>query len=710
MDRFFGYARVLSTGAPLSTASITVFVVGTANLAVIFDDNLAIPTPKANSFVADGNGFFFFYAAVGKYDVRIEGGASAEPPYTLGDVPIGDVHVQAHVLADSTALGADHTVSGLTVGHVLTALTATTAAFQSLPAGQTPDHDNLVGLSDDDHPQYPLLVGRGAGQDIAGGVAAAEDLTLRGTAHPTVGDIFLNPDGGNVGIGRTPSVVLDVQGLIQSRSGGVRFPDGTTQITAAGAGTPSTWTVVGDNIESANIGNVGIGVSGPFRKLAVSTSDFGPVILFQEDPSKACSIEMRVDGVRLGEIAAGSNGLSMMSGPSGPAGRHIGVTAQADGKVGINTLTPVVRGLHVYGPQTIDPLRVQSDTGFIPGIAFLEGGLDRGGVRGTPQRILLRSRFGPGISVDIGGRVGSGLDEETPQASFHIRGGNSGITGLDTVHLRVESPAGADPVVELWDSVPTRRAILEGTDTYFRLAAGTDNGGLLVDPSNGFVGVGPPASGVTGVPALPPRRLSAFSRAGEPLQVHLETESGGAAGIDFYEAGVRRSRYRATSTAVEIEDENGVVITIDQSNSRVGIGVAIPTEELDVAGDVHAASFPVSSDERFKKDVLPLTECLPRVRRLQGVTYRWNSFYRNELHRGGSFDGPMIGLIAQEVEAQFPELVRYWSGAGSGEETPGGCYRGLDYQRFAAVLIEAVKELAQQVDTLEDRLNESCSS
>ena len=155
MDRFFGYARILTTGAPLPSAFITVFDAGTANLAVIFDDDLDTPTPKANAFIATGDGFFFFYAAVGKYDVKIEGGAVDHAPYTWGDVSVGEVHDKSHVLVTPAAVG-DHTAVGLTVGHVLTALTPTTFDFQALPSGLTPDHGSLTGLADDDHAQYPL--------------------------------------------------------------------------------------------------------------------------------------------------------------------------------------------------------------------------------------------------------------------------------------------------------------------------------------------------------------------------------------------------------------------------------------------------------------------------------------------------------------------------------------------------------------------------
>lgn len=50
------------------------------------------------------------------------------------------VHAQSHVLASTSGLGADHTVSGLTSGQVLRATGATTAAFGSLQATDLPSH------------------------------------------------------------------------------------------------------------------------------------------------------------------------------------------------------------------------------------------------------------------------------------------------------------------------------------------------------------------------------------------------------------------------------------------------------------------------------------------------------------------------------------------------------------------------------------------
>ena len=50
-------------------------------------------------------------------------------------------------------------------------------------------------------------------------------------------------DSGNVGIGVTaPTSTLEVAGVIESTTGGVKFPDGTTQTSAAGSGYHSVWT------------------------------------------------------------------------------------------------------------------------------------------------------------------------------------------------------------------------------------------------------------------------------------------------------------------------------------------------------------------------------------------------------------------------------------------------------------------------------------
>lgn len=91
MERIFGYARLLATGAPAPLASITVYDKGTLTPITIYDDNLQSPTVKANPFAADQNGFFYFYAANDRVDVRFSDGGIVTP-YTWGDVQLLDAY------------------------------------------------------------------------------------------------------------------------------------------------------------------------------------------------------------------------------------------------------------------------------------------------------------------------------------------------------------------------------------------------------------------------------------------------------------------------------------------------------------------------------------------------------------------------------------------------------------------------------------------
>jgi hypothetical protein len=69
---------------------------------------------------------------------------------------------------------------------------------------------------------------------------------------------------GNVGIGTTsPAQKLSVAGTIESMTGGFKFPDGTTQTTAASAG---QWTTSGSDVYRSS-GNVGIGTTSPAAQL-----------------------------------------------------------------------------------------------------------------------------------------------------------------------------------------------------------------------------------------------------------------------------------------------------------------------------------------------------------------------------------------------------------------------------------------------------------
>ena len=119
-------------------------------------------------------------------------------------------------------------------------------------------------------------------------------------------------------------------------------------------------------------------------------------------------------------------------------------------------------------------------------------------------------------------------------------------------------------------------------------------------------------------------------------------------------------------------------------NGRTSINEdANVTGNLKVQGKAFAASFE-KSDGRLKKDIKPLSHALDSILQLQGKTYRWkeDTTFANKAD---------IGLIAQDVEKVFPELVA--------EDEQG--YKAIAYSKLTTVLIEAIKEQQGQITTLE---------
>lgn len=88
------------------------------------------------------------------------------------------------------------------------------------------------------------------------------------------------------------------------------------------------------------------------------------------------------------------------------------------------------------------------------------------------------------------------------------------------------------------------------------------------------------------------------------------------------------------------------------------------------------------SDATMKKEIRTLENTLDKVLNLRAVTFEWDQDHPKSATLG---DSDQIGMIAQEVEAYFPELVI---------ETAKG-YKALSYGKLSAVLLEAIKE--QQV-------------
>lgn len=113
VERYQNYSRLAPESAqPAPNATITVYEAGTLTLADIFADNNVSPTPKANPFTADSSGYFFFYAANGRYDVRLSGGGIVTP-FTWGDVLLSEGGIDSYTISALPTPAATSTMSTL---------------------------------------------------------------------------------------------------------------------------------------------------------------------------------------------------------------------------------------------------------------------------------------------------------------------------------------------------------------------------------------------------------------------------------------------------------------------------------------------------------------------------------------------------------------------------------------------------------------------
>lgn len=107
--------------------------------------------------------------------------------------------------------------------------------------------------------------------------------------------------------------------------------------------------------------------------------------------------------------------------------------------------------------------------------------------------------------------------------------------------------------------------------------------------------------------------------------------------------------------------------------------INLENNDVTIGGNAYAAGYYYLSDKNLKKDIKPLEGALEKLTKINGYSFNWKS--------NGKKD---IGVVAQEVEKVFPELV------GESKNVNGDTSKTVQYGNFIAPIIEAVKELATQ--------------
>ena len=122
------------------------------------------------------------------------------------------------------------------------------------------------------------------------------------------------------------------------------------------------------------------------------------------------------------------------------------------------------------------------------------------------------------------------------------------------------------------------------------------------------------------------------------------------------------------------------------TGSNIFIGNQIITGSITATSDVTAFS---TSDKQLKDNITLIPNSLEKITKIGGYTFDWNN--KQDIYEVGSHD---IGVIAQELEEILPEVVI----------TRDNGYKAVKYEKIVPLLIEAIKELKNEVDELKSKI------
>ena len=230
-------------------------------------------------------------------------------------------------------------------------------------------------------------------------------------------------------------------------------------------------------------------------------------------------------------------------------------------------------------------------------------------------------------------------------------------------------------------------SILKGSDPETALEADmTGLFGIKTNPSGYGLMIGPLNAELLG---------ANYSR----MEFQLDLTGGGVGGrYVAYIGTANAGQGFARDLAFKTSNSEKMRLTVD---GKLGINTPNPTKtlhvngdstivgRLDVSGGVYVNGVVVAtgnvtgfsdSDARLKTNIVPISNALDKVAAIGGYNFNW-------LAEHGSRD---VGVIAQEVEAVLPEVVG----------TNADSYKTVCYDKIVPLLIEAIKELSEEVKAL----------
>jgi hypothetical protein len=118
---------------------------------------------------------------------------------------------------------------------------------------------------------------------------------------------------------------------------------------------------------------------------------------------------------------------------------------------------------------------------------------------------------------------------------------------------------------------------------------------------------------------------------------------------------------------------------------------------LDTSGNVSIdGNLTEGSDIRLKTNIEKIPDVLDVLDEIKPVKFEWKEDVKEGIEK------KHIGLIAQEVEPHFPELIY----EGTTRDTDDETYKGLNYAGLTPILLKSIQELSSKVNELQQKIEE----